>query len=791
MRRFGLILFLALLGGCAGEMAYREGQALLDEGRWEEGLARMEQAAGQAPVDSRFRVGLINRRAELVNRLVAQAANEQGAGRLDVAEVLYRRAQGLDPSSERVRSGLALLERDRRHALLAAEAREALKRGEGERVQRAVEAVLSQNPAQAEMLAIKRLIDEERAREASRPPGLGNAFRRPLTVEFRDANLRLIFEALSRTTGISFILDKDVRADARATIFLRDAPLEDAIDLILQSNSLQKKVLSASSVIIYPATPEKLKEYQDLIVRTFYLSNADVKQTAQLLRSIIKLKDIFIDEKVGMLVIRDTADAVRLAERLVALHDVGEAEAMLEVEVLEVQRTRLLELGIRFPDAIGLTILPPAAATTLRLSDLRSVNSDRLQAAVGGTTINFRRELGDVNLLANPRIRVKSREKARFLIGDRVPVITTVTTATGFASESIQYAEVGLKVEVEPQISPRDEVTIRVGMEVSSIAREVTTRSGSLAYQIGTRNANTVLKLKDGETQVLAGLISNEERSSANRLPGLGDLPGVGRLFGSTRDNNARTEIVLSITPRLIRNLDRLDAFAEEFYSGTETTLRTRPISLQAVGAQAAAGAGPGAASTAVGSPSVASSSAPAPGATPAPGVAAVQRAGTASPGSGSVFVGQASPQEAVPPKPLPAVTLDWQAPTQAKVGETVQVAVRVKSEGALRSLPLQVTFNPAVLQAVEVREGGFFRQEGGRTSFASNMDNTRGRVLIGTARSEGTAKGEETLATIAFRVLAAGRPADVRILMASPVGAEGVSASATLPAPLGLNLSN
>ncbi|MFD2452207.1 type II secretion system protein GspD [Ideonella paludis] len=135
------------------------------------------------------------------------------------------------------------------------------------------------------------------------------------------------------------------------------------------------------------------------------------------------------------------------------------------------------------------------------------------------------------------------------LVGDKVPVVTTTTGQGGFVADSVNYLDVGLKLEVEPTIFADDEVAIKVGLEVSSVSREVRSTNGTLAYQIGTRNANTTLRLRDGETQLLAGLISREERISASRLPGLGDLPVAGRLFSSQRDDNTKTELVLAVTP--------------------------------------------------------------------------------------------------------------------------------------------------------------------------------------------------------------------------------------------------
>jgi general secretion pathway protein D len=199
--------------------------------------------------------------------------------------------------------------------------------------------------------------------------------------------------------------------------------------------------------------------------------------------------------------------------------------------------------------------------------------------------LNLRSDATRGNLLANPRIRVRNREKARIHIGDKVPVITTTSTANVGVSENVSYLDVGLKLDVEPTISLDQEVAIKVGLEVSSIAREVTSRQGTLAYQVGTRTASTVLRVKDGETQVLAGLISDQDRTNANRVPGLGQLPVIGRLFANYHDERQKTEIALLITPRIVRGLPQRDALSLEYPAGTEAATGAAPLELQPRGA--------------------------------------------------------------------------------------------------------------------------------------------------------------------------------------------------------------
>jgi general secretion pathway protein D len=216
-------------------------------------------------------------------------------------------------------------------------------------------------------------------------------------------------------------------------------------------------------------------------------------------------------------------------------------------------------------------------------TEAQHLNSGLVRLSFTDPLILFtlRQQDGSASVLANPRIRVKNKEKARIHIGDRVPVITTTAAATGgFVSESVTYLDVGLKLEVEPLIYLEDEVGIKVALEVSNIAREIRSTSNSLTYQIGTRTANTVLRLRDGETQILAGLISDEDRRSASRVPAIGELPVLGRLFSSTRDTTTKTEIVLLITPRLVRSIARPDVRSAEFAAGTEASSGSPPGTL-------------------------------------------------------------------------------------------------------------------------------------------------------------------------------------------------------------------
>ena len=403
----------------------------------------------------------------------------------------------------------------------------------------------------------------------------------------------MVFEALSRATGINFILDKDIRPDTKATVFIKQAKIEDAIDMVLSSNGLQKKALSETSALVYPSLPQKVKDYQELMIHSFYLTNTTAKQTGAMLRTILKSKDIFIDDRLNMIVIRDTPETIRIAEKLIAANDMADPEVMLEIEVLEVSRTRLQELGLTYPSQIAVNNLTNILTTTttnvastttgvLTEQPLTIASLQRLGAGSLGVSpnpaLNFRKTVGDVNLLSTPRIRVRNNEKAKVLVGDKVPIITSNVTGTASTiTESVQYVDVGLKLDVEPRITLDDYVNIKIGLEVSSLGEKTVTKNGSTVYTIGTRNANTILRLKNGETQILAGLISDDERKNSSGLPGLADLPLLGRLFKNQEDKKNKTEIVLSITPHVLGNINRPDAEVTEYWSGTDGTINDRP----------------------------------------------------------------------------------------------------------------------------------------------------------------------------------------------------------------------
>ncbi len=647
-------------------------------------LAKLEEAVKAAPNNRTYRETYEREKKEYVERLVGEGDIFRSSGELDRAEASYLKVLKYSPKNEPAQKGLAWIEQRRKLLALVRSAQADFDAGLLDKAETAVRAVLNQDSGIRSARDLLTRIAERRAADAlpasaALPPSLS----KPITLEFRDASLKSVFEVISRTSGVNFVFDRDVRSDTKVNIFVRNNTLDDVIRLILTTNALDRKLLNPNSMLIYPNTPAKQKEYRELVVRSFYLANADVKQAVNLVKGMVKSQDVFIDEKLNLMVVKDTAEAMGVVDKLVRSLDLAEPEVMLDLEVMEVSRTRMQTLGVQYPTQINFgnplgvpsTDTGTGTGTGGTIAGTQAPNNVRLSGSLvayvvnPAYVINLLATDSDAKLLANPRVRVKNREKAKVHIGSRVPVITTTSTANVGVSSSVSYLDVGLKLDVEPNIYLRDEVAIKVSLEVSNITQTLNIQ-GTIAYQLGTRNAATVLQIKDGETQILAGLIQDDDRTNAQKVPGLGDIPILGRLFRNQTDDREKTEIVLLITPRIVRAINWPQSAVVDTPVGTDAQIgapplriaQTAPGALSLAPAQGAGGAGRG----------------PQPLTAPAVPV----------------------PQEAPPsPEPLPGLLMA--APLAARAGAEFIVSVGVPPGTAAVSARLDLAYDPAQLEPI------------------------------------------------------------------------------------------
>ena len=752
-----IALSMLLLSCATGRAVHQEGVMASESGDYEMAIGLLEEAVRQDPGNLTYQLDLRSLREQAIQALIAAGDSARAVGDFDTAESNYNRILTIETRNGRALRGLDAVAEDRVHAEMAVQAKGMFERGDLDFASAKLRAILSEDPGHQQALALVDKIESMKP-PVTVTPRLVTMNNAPVTLQFRDASTQMVFEVLSRQTGINFIFDKDVRRDSNTTIFVQSVPIEQAIDLVLGQNQLGRQILSDNMVLIYPNTPVKQQEYQDQIVKTFYLTNTDPKQFSELVKTMLNVQTVFVDQRSDAVVIRDTPEVIRMAESLLASTDLPEAEVMMEVEVLEITRSKLQQLGIQYPTSM--TMNPtPLAGDPLVLADLGSQDSTTIQISPVPVTVDLKKEVGVSNLLASPRIRSRNREKAKILIGQRVPVITNAVTPTANGASvvtgSVQYVDVGLTLEVEPTIHLDNEVAIKVDLEVSNIIREIfNSTSGTLAYQIGTRNASTILRLRDGETQVLAGLIQDADRNTSNRVPGLGDIPLLGRLFGSDKTDAEKTEIVLSITPHIIRAQPRPASEHTEFWFGTESNLRSAPLA--AASARSFRTSQQGVATNFTSGPT--------------------RRNDTDSADSNDPRT-----PDAPPPKRL---ALSWDGPGQVAVGEEFDVLLRVNSETELASLRTRLRYDKAALELSSVDMGDFLPADLASAAKPEIMA-VAGRVELDVAgASDSTASGEGSLVVLHFRALSARPGTMIAVQQFAAQGTDNLAVPAIAPRP-------
>jgi general secretion pathway protein D len=698
-----VLLFLLGLASCQSTGPIRESRDLWDQGHLEEAVTTLRDASARDPQNKPLKAAYEGLRERALAQLTIAAEHTRDAGQYPQARDLLRSALKLDPDYPRARDGLAEIDAIERQAALLADAQKRMETGDLGVAETRLRDILAQNPTHG---GARRLLQQLREKQAARegaPPTLKATLNVPITLDLRDTPIRNVFDALSQTAGLNFVFDRDVRTDMKITIFIRNSSIEDVLQLVLTTNGLARKILNDNTVLIYPNNAAKAREYEDLVVRTFYLVNADTKQVQALLKSMVHTKEIYTDDKLNMITIRDTSDAVRLAERLVETVDVADAEVMLEVEVMELSRTRAQQLGLQFPSQVtrGLT----GTAATITTSQLGQTVTSLTNPLV---VANLFLQDQDSNLLANPRIRVKNREKAKVLIGEKLPIVTSTAVANTGVSTSVSYVDVGLKLEVEPQIYLDDEVGIKVNLEVTSNLGQVS-QAGVTAYDVGTRTAMTVLRLHDGETQVLAGLINDNDQATVTKVPALGELPLIGHLFTNDNSNRDKSEIVLLITPRIIRNLVTPGYDALVLPAGTEADIgghslsigRTPPHSL-AVGGHP----GPAAALPAVAAPAAAGANGSVPavtGAAATPALAGAATAGTPAAAGTGTLGAQAADQSGA----AGDLSVSLQLPPTVKLNDAFTASVVVEGAPAATGGSVTLGFEADLVAAVDMPAPG------------------------------------------------------------------------------------
>ncbi len=606
---------MAFLAGCAyfNSPDIKRGDQHLAAGHWEEASLAYKQALKEDPFNP-----TLQSKYTMAQERAASSYEERGRAYLkehqpDLAAEQFKRALTIEPSSSDHQSGLL-------EALRLTDARghnrEADRLAQLGRADEAMEAyarAAELDPSFKEPLeSISKITEEQQALNR------GDRRKQPVTLRFRNAGLKEVLEGIGKAGGINLIFDKDVRNDP-VTIGIQDTPFEEAFNLILNSNSLFAQTVSPGVMIISPNTKQKQEQYQALMIRTFYLSNAKAKDMLVLLKSMLDSKRMHANEQLNTIVIRDQPEKLEMAEKLILANDRLDSEVLFDVEVLEVDRTVSQTYGLTYPKSVAAALVPPGASLTnftfgqlgqqFTYRQLTSLGQDSyLFKLPTSVQLDFLKQITDAKTLASPKIRVVNNKKAEINVGDKQPILLSTTNvlpgqaATGAVPTtstvtSIEFRDTGVKLTVEPSIHLANELSLKMKIEVVRLGERVVLQQSPLItqFKFGNRTAETMLNIRDGETIVLGGLIQEEDRKTRTTIPWIGDLPVIGNLLSSFQTDRITTEVILTITPHIIPGMTPPGLGKQVFWSGTDSTYATSPLFTPQGKKTSLMGSGPGA----------------------------------------------------------------------------------------------------------------------------------------------------------------------------------------------------
>jgi general secretion pathway protein D len=430
----------------------------------------------------------------------------------------------------------------------------------------------------------------------SQPPQLNPASDQPISLSFpHETPIKEIYKALGNAFGINILFDQAVKDD-RITIELKDVTAQQALERVMQAANHFYKPLDEHTIIVVPDNPQARRDYEDLVIQTFYLSNGDAEQVTNVVRTMIEARNVFPLKALNAITIRDTADKVRIAEKIIQANDKAKAEVVVDVELLQIDLNKSQDIGAMLTGLGGtLSATAPVPTSTTgtaavappgNLATLRGINSSSLNFTIPSVTYNLIKSISHSETLANPELRISEGEKATLHIGQRVPVpVTTFTTGVqngtqgNLPATSFQYQDVGIKVAIEPRVHHNQEVTLKLTVEVSDVGPTTDVGGGEKIPSFNTRTIEATIRLKDGETNFLAGLIQQTDTNSDSKTPFLGDIPILGRLFTQNSREHRRTDLILTMTPHIIRMPDITEDDVSPMWVGTQSNLSFRGLS--------------------------------------------------------------------------------------------------------------------------------------------------------------------------------------------------------------------
>jgi len=746
MRR-GVAVAVSLLLplSCATSSAYRHGTKQMNAGEYDHAVVNFSRALTAQPESTRIKAALARAKMKAAEDHFIKGQAYAKAGDLESAIAEYQQTVYLNPS----------------HQYAANELQKAL-----------TEWQKRQKQDTSDLEKLKKKVRGEPGRTA---PRLNPSSNIPIVLRFKDETIRKIYDALSKASGINFIYDDRVDLNKKISIDLADVTFERALDTLMAMNKHFFKIWDENTILIADDNQQTHKELDDLVIQTFYLSNADVKDVQVLLRTLLDARQLAQNDRLNSITIRDTPERVQVAARIIDANDKAKSELVVDIELLEINRNMLQSLGIDLSGAsgssgkqIGINYGGTGGVPLNNLSILKQSGS-WLLGPVPGVVVNFLKTNADAQVIAKPQVRVSEGAKATVRIGDRIPIPTTTFNAAptvggtvGVPITSFTYQNVGINIDIEPRVHHNKEITLKLHVEVSSLAGQVAAGGGLTQPIIGTREIDSTIRLKDNETNLLAGLIRSEERKSLSGVPGLSDIPVVRRLFGTTETTVQSTDIVLTLTPHILRVPDITEDDLLPLWVGTEQDIGLKGASkTSAFGPSPFDGeeeavpeataptveeAAPGGMLPGLDTSEPAPTPAPAPKPTPTPAPNVGSGGGATSSNEKS-----SSGDSAAPP-PVVTINPSFQSVT---LGQDVTVSVEISGAKGVGSVPFHLGFDPNVLEFVNfTNTSPFLGRDGAGVFILATLGSDGREVVVGLSRqgNKSGVDGQGTLVQLTFR---------------------------------------
>jgi general secretion pathway protein D len=548
-----VVVLASAVAGCAGYRQYRQGEVAAQLGDWDKAVLNLMEAVEKEPTNLRFQSALMRARIKASQAHFEKGKEYRDAGVLERALVELQQAVQLDPTNQYAENELAAV-RERIEARRLGHTPETL-------------------------AAIKARTSGTRPQ----PPVLDPRSDEPISLDFPEPTpIFQIYKALGDAFGINILFDQNLR-DQEISISLQEVTAQTALETLMRAAGHFYKVIDEHTIIIAADTPQNRKLYEDLVIQTFFLSNAEVKDMMTILRTLIDSRRVAPNEQLNAIIIRDTADKVKVAERIIEANDKARAEVVVDVELLQIDTTRMRELGTQLSQySITQSLDTGSEDGGIRFSDLEFLNQSNWILTLPNFIYNFVKTSSNAQLLAQPQLRSSEGEKARAVIGDRVPIpVTTFNTSNTVGSNivpitSFQYQDVGITIEIEPRVHHNQEITLKLRVEVSNISGFIGAAGGQQQPRIGTRSIESTIRLRDGETNMIAGLIRTDESDSNTGIPGLSDLPILGHIFGFKANDRSRTDLILTLTPHIVRQAEITEEDLLPIWVGTEANITFR-----------------------------------------------------------------------------------------------------------------------------------------------------------------------------------------------------------------------